>query len=126
MTVFPDIEKALAELLEPYVADADHIGNQTPAVFDSLFIRVNRYGGGDNFLTDQAAVDVEFFAPTRSVAVDAARDVHTFLIGGPHQTTQGLIDLVRTSVGPSERPWSNTKVRRIGASYTVSARRIPA
>lgn len=125
--MFPDIEKALAALLLPFVADAAHIGAYTPAVFDGLFCRVTRFGGGDNGVTDHPAMDVDWFHPTRDGAMNAARQAHSFLIGNWHRTGTVLIDFITGDVGPVERPWPpNSNIRRIGGTYTLYARRIPA
>lgn len=123
--MFPDIEKALAALLASYVSDSAHIGSFTPSVFDGLlFCRVTRFGGGDDGITDHPAVDIDWFHPTRDGAMTPAREAHAFLIGSWHKSGSTLIDLVSGDVGPVERPWPNTNIRRIGGTYTVSARRV--
>lgn len=126
--MFPDIEVLLADLLAQFVTSPDHTGTYTDADLGALlpFIAVRRYGGPDDWLTDQAAVDVDYLAATRAQAINLARAGHAFLIAGPHSVNGVLVDSVRTDVGITERPRVNGSIRRFGGSYTVSARRIQA
>lgn len=126
--LFPDVEKAIGEALRAAVGiPTGHADSHTPDNLEAVlpFLQVVRYGGGDDWVTDQAAVDVDFFAATRDQALNLARLGHQALIAGRLSYGGTLIDLVQTSVGVVERPREGN-VRRFGGSYTVSARRVRA
>ena len=126
---FPDVEVVLAGLLaERFLDDAAHAGSTTPANLDDRlpFVQVVRYGGGDDGVTDEAAVDVDWFATTRAEARRLAQRGHQFLTAGHHGAADTpLIDRITTVVGPIERPRLSGTIRRFGGSYTVSTRRTP-
>lgn len=124
--LFPDVERALAVALAVRFGLApSHFGSRTPASLDALlpFCQVVRYGGGDDGVTDAAAVDVDWFDTSRDAALKKARETHQFLIVGRLYADPNLIDSVETVVGPVERPRQGT-ILRFGGSYTVSTRRI--
>lgn len=124
--LFPDVERVLAALLaDRFTLAATHFGSSTPATLDALlpFCQVVRYGGGDDGITDEPAVDIDWFDATRDGALTKARETHQFLLSGRQFAAASLIDQVLTSVGPVERPREGD-IRRFGGSYTVSTRRI--
>ncbi|WP_329520507.1 phage tail termination protein [Spirillospora sp. NBC_01491] len=89
-----------------------------------LFVRVRRLGGTDDRVTDQARIAVEVFAPTRAAAWETARLVQQRLISGPTRVPgAGVIDRVRTEVGPQDLPYEDPRIRCVSATYLVSARR---
>lgn len=125
--LFPDVERLLAVILAArFSLPPTRIGSSTPASLDGLlpFCQVVRYGGGDDGITDAAAVDVDWFDTDRDRALLRARETHQFLLfAGRYGTAGNLIDSVVATVGPVERPRSGS-IRRFGGSYTVSTRRI--
>lgn len=122
---FPDLEVATKLL----IADLGTTGTTTPAdLAGSLpFLRVVRFGGGDDRFTDSARIDIDAFEETRPVARLLAETVRQRLLSYPHVvSSDGLtivIDRVDTLTGPQEVPWGNPGLRRFTASYTLSARR---
>lgn len=133
MSGYPDVEDALTLLLAPLASDPDNTGTETPSdLQDRLnadnyagsFIRVGRFGGPDDGITDAGRYDVDVFAARRSVAVAVAEDVRQFLTAGPHVVGDVLLDEAVTNSGPSPAPWDDPTVRRRTASYTIAARRI--
>ena len=125
--MYPDVELVLVELLGRFVSGPPNIGTSTPNSLAEVlpFVRVNRYGGPDNGVTDRAAVDVDAYAARRADAINLARQIHAFLTSGPHKVGSNLIDLVTTQVGVVERPRAAGDIRRFGGTYTVSCRREP-
>lgn len=121
LTVFPDIEAGLLELL----ADFGTCGTVVPADLDGTlpFVRVSRFGGGDDRISDTGFVDIDTFAVRRADAYQLAESVRQRLISGPHVLTVGTFDVVGTNTGPHEVPWANTGVRRFTAAYQVTTRR---
>ena len=133
MSGWPDVEDALTVLLAPLASDPGNTGTETPDDlqgrldandYTGTFIRVGRFGGPDDGITDAARVDVDVFAARRSVAVAAAETVRQFLVAGPHVVGDVLLDEITTDSGPSPAPWDDPNVRRRTASYTVAARRV--
>ncbi|WP_304455856.1 DUF3168 domain-containing protein [Nocardiopsis sp. YSL2] len=119
---FPDIEDLLCEAL----ADLAETGSETPHdLQDHLpWIRPTRIGGSDDRRTDVSRVDVDVFAPTRAEAWRIARAVQQRLITGPTRVIGvGLIDRARTELGPRRAPHTDQTIRRVLATYRVSARR---
>lgn len=121
LTVFPDVEAALLELLD----DLATCGTVVPSDLDSRmpFVKVSRFGGGDDLISDTAFVDVDTFAVQRADAYTLAEQVRQRLISGPHVLTAGVLDVVGTNTGPHEVPWANQGVRRFTAAYQVTTRR---
>lgn len=123
LTGFPDTEAALLAVL----VDLAGNGTITPTnLADVLpFVRVMRFGGSDDLLTDTARVDVDCFAATRPAAQSLAEAVRQRMLSYPHVVDGvGTIDYATTDLAPNEVPWSDSQsVRRFTASYTVTTRR---
>jgi hypothetical protein len=122
---FPDLETAIRTALADLVTDLAHTGTVTPADLQQRlpFIRVRRFGGTDDRLTDQARVDVDYFAASRAAAWAGAEAVRQRLISRPLRVGAVVIDQVTTTTAPIEVPWDDPNVRRVTAAYTASARR---
>lgn len=122
LKTFPDTEAAVLELLADF---AEQLGTVTPADLQDVvpYIRVQRYGGGDDHITDAARVDVDVFAANRAAAWTLSATVHQRMLSFPHVLSNCVIDYVATDIGPRELPWGDPEVRRFTASYQVSARR---
>lgn len=125
---FPDIEDAVCELLEDLIA----VGTDLPSDLKASlpFVRVYRFAGGDDRITDRAVIGVDTFAGTRSDARSLAEQVRQRLIAAPHvvEFDDGLvvvIDTAITSEGPHEVPWGDAAVRRRAATYSLTLRRNP-
>jgi hypothetical protein len=119
---FPDVEDLLSEAF----TDLGETGSETPDdLQDHLpFIRITRIGGSDDRRTDTSRVDVDCFGATRAQAWQIARAVQQRLISGPtHVPGTGLIDRARTELGPRRAAHPDQNVRRVLATYRVSARR---
>lgn len=122
LAVFPDIEQALITLL----AGFGTTGTVVPADLTSHmpYVKVARFGGGDDRFTDTARVDVDCFAATRAVAFSTAEGIRQRLLGYPHSVIDvGTIDHVETLTGPVEVPWADPNVRRFTSSYAIATRR---
>lgn len=119
---YPDLEAVVVELLSDLAAT----GTTTPPDLQTAmpFVRVQRYGGQDDRVTDAALVAVDAFAAVRSDAYALAESVRQRLISGPHQVGSAVVDAATTATGPNEVPWSSDQtVRRFAAAYRVTARR---
>ncbi|HVX20884.1 MAG TPA: hypothetical protein VHB02_06030 [Acidimicrobiales bacterium] len=118
---FVDLELAVMDLL----GDLAPTGTVTPPnLADELpFIRVTRYGGGDNLITDTARLDIDTFATSWPACKALAEQVRQRLLSWPHTTSAGVIDRVSTDTGPHQVPWDNPNVRCFAAAYRVTGRR---
>jgi hypothetical protein len=98
---------------------------ETPNDLTSLlpFVQVTRVGGGDNYITDSAIVDLDVIAATRDAASDAARAVHNSMMHLRHTAVNGvLIDLVETVTGPMWVNYQDENVQRYVSSYQIDSR----
>ena len=125
LSPFPDLNQAVRAAIGDLVGGDAHTGTVTPSNLQGVlpFIRVQRFGGADDLLTDTARVAVDYFAATYADAQAGAEAVRQRLITRPLVTAPGVIDRVTTTLAPHEIPWDDPKVRRFTATYTVSARR---
>jgi hypothetical protein len=118
---YPDVEQLLLDVL----ADLGTCATVTPSDLQNHlpFIRLARFGGGNDQVSDAARVSIDAFGATRPDAYELAESIRQRLMSNPHGTPAGLIDLVETDTGPNEIPWGDVNVRRFNASYTVTTRR---
>lgn len=118
---FPDIEAALISLL----GDLATCGTVTPANLDTSlpFIRIMRYGGADDLISDSSRVDIDAFESTRELSYQLGEAVRQRILSFPFSLTGCVIDKVTSNTGPMEIPWGDANVRRRNASYTVICRR---
>lgn len=120
--MLPDVELALTTWARD-LTDAT-VCTELPADLAGALplVQFERIGGvGDRFSAD-ARVDVDVYAATYAAAVDLAALVHDAL--ALLRGTVGAIVVrgVRLDSIPARRPYGNPNVRRVGGSYTVSAR----
>lgn len=78
-------------------------------------------GGDDGFRLDHALVDIDVYAATRSGAVALAAQIRGLLLGAlPGSTATGaVVGRVGTISAPGARPYENTGLRRVGATYEI-------
>lgn len=85
-------------------------------------VQIEVVGGDDDGIRlDRALVDVNVYAATRAAAITLAAQVHglylTQLRGSA--TDNAVFGLVATVSRPAARPYENTDLRRVGATYAV-------
>lgn len=87
------------------------------------FVQVNRVGGGDNYVTDSALVDIDCFAATRATASMIARTVHGAMMRLKHTAVNGvLVDSVETVTGPQWINYDDENLQRYVSTYIVESR----
>lgn len=130
MTVrrYPNIARLVAgQLVAAGLIPAGRIGTETPATLDTQlpFIRVRRVGGASDHINDYPTVDLEVFHNTAVNGESLAELVRQHLTtpGLPAVPLRGVIDTVEVIAGPQELPWADTRVRRYGTTYRITARR---
>jgi hypothetical protein len=86
-------------------------------------VQVQRLPAGDDdgFRLDRALVDVDVYAATRAAAIELSADIRGLLLTAlPGSSTAGaVVGRVRTATAPGVRPYENTGLRRIGATYEI-------
>lgn len=129
---FPDVETVVQDLLADLVGGVSHVGSETPPdLQDRLpFVRVTRFGGADDRVTDYADIDVDCYGSRRTATLRLAEQVRQLLTRGSHVvSSEGMrvvLDKVTTELAPFQPPGDeDDTVRRFTASYSVRARRTP-
>ena len=78
-------------------------------------------GDDDGFRLDRALVDVNVYAATRAEAIAlsaAIRSLYLTALRGS-TTTNAVFGMVRALSRPAVRPYENTALRRVGATYEI-------
>lgn len=86
-------------------------------------VQVQRVGGADDgFRLDRALVDIDVYAATRSDAITLAATVRGLLLTQLRGDAHGgaVVSAVSTLSAPAARPYENTGLRRIGATYELN------
>lgn len=78
-------------------------------------------GGDDGFRLDRALVDVDVYAADRMSATALAAEVRGLLLGSLRGSTTdtAVVGRVGTITPPALRPYENTALRRVGATYEI-------
>lgn len=85
-------------------------------------VQVEVVGGDDDgFRLDRALVDINVYAATRAAAIALAAQVHGLLLTQLRgsKTTNAVFGMVSTVSRPAARPYENTSLRRVGATYSL-------
>ena len=122
---YPSVDEVLAAWL-PEVVDGVRTWTTDDLLPTSLtyllpLVQIVTYSGADHTVgIDDASVDVDVYAPTRVVALEVAEQirvvVRTQLVGVVGGVT---VSYTRTVQRPTSRPYDNTSIRRVGASYMI-------
>lgn len=129
---YPDVETVVQDVIAELVGGVRHVGSETPPDLQQRlpFVRVTRYGGGDDGVTDAADIDVDVYGDRRTPTLRLAEQVRELLTRGSHVVSSGgarvVLDAVETILAPFQPPGNGDEtVRRFTASYSVRARRTP-
>lgn len=123
---FADLESLLITALSA-VAGISRVVTRLPAG-DLLtaalpVIRVHRYGGADDRVTDTGHIDLDTFAATYDDASTLARRAHTAMLGFAHTAISGIgVDTVETISAPTWVDYQNPNLSRFVATYEVTTR----
>ncbi|MGK5677520.1 hypothetical protein [Actinoplanes sp. URMC 104] len=121
---FAHIERTLAGLLVPrfFNGDASRVGTQTPPDLDDKvpFCLLNKTAGDRTQIDDNPFVDLDVFHHLDTEAWRIANEISDFLLTKPFP-----LDVVACPESPRELPWrEDSSLRRYGATYSMSLRRI--
>jgi hypothetical protein len=93
----------------------NNLANELPT------IQVQQIPGGDDdgLRLARMLVDIDVYAASRADAITLARDVHAWVTGELRGSTGTSIVIGRTAALalPAPRPYENTALRRVGATY---------
>jgi hypothetical protein len=121
MEQFPDVEKAVGEIL----SDLATVVTATGEDITEPTLVVNRVGGGAlrQGYQDNALVEVAALCATRPESVALTNAVRQRLVRGRMiATSHGLIDRVGETTAPMQIPDLNPDVRRIPSTWEVISR----
>jgi hypothetical protein len=95
--------------------------------YDLPVVQVVTYGGTEPTLTiDESYVDVDVYAASRSQAKALAEQIRAAIMTRLICTVGGVPVAKRRLVQrPSLRPYDNTAIRRIGATYAITCHASP-
>lgn len=126
LIAFPDVEVELLSVLGPRFSGQQYrFSTKLPGAFTGIAIRIHRISGANrNIVTDRPIVDIDTFSTTGEPDCStAARSIQAAMLSLPGvQTTNGVIQRVRTINGPRWLPEENQALIRYGATYEVFIR----
>jgi hypothetical protein len=120
-----DIEVALIAWLGDRLDGAvirDELDN---SLLDELpTVQVERLpgGGDDGIRLDRALVDIDVYAATKGEAAALAHTIRGLLMTQLRgsATPNAVFGRIATESAPARRPYENTALRRVGATYSIS------
>ncbi|GGV37258.1 hypothetical protein GCM10010293_41000 [Streptomyces griseoflavus] len=120
--MWPDVEAELIARLSAALS-VRHVTDLPANLLDALPInQVQRIGGEDDGIRlDRALVTVDSYANDRAGASLLARRTRQELVERLRgvQTTRAVFGRVATISAPAWRPYENTALRRMGATYEI-------
>lgn len=127
MTPFPMIELALKELLVERFPEAENKlgGDLSYERGQGLYVWYGLVPGGSSTATEgEWIVDIDTFGDSYAAAMQASLELEAGLLGKTYgRTSQMRIDSITQNESPTERPWDDDAVFRVGATYVFTARR---
>ncbi|MFI5992508.1 hypothetical protein ACIBAC_11725 [Streptomyces sp. NPDC051362] len=124
MTALVDIELELITRGTARFPDAvvrDELDNRLLGELPTIQIEQIPGGGDDGLRLARLIVDINVYAATRTDAINLAREVHDWVTGELRGSSGDSIVIGRTGCLslPAIRPYENTSLRRVGATYEV-------
>lgn len=120
--MWPDVEAELVAWMTAAV-QVRHLTDLPANLTDALPLnQLQRVGGDDDGLRlDRALISVDSFAATRQAAWQLARETrHQLLVNlRGAKTANAVFSRVATIAAPAWRPYENTALRRVGATYEI-------
>ncbi|MEV0556211.1 hypothetical protein AB0I27_22515 [Streptomyces sp. NPDC050597] len=124
MTALVDIELELISrgtIRFPDVVVRDELDNNLLSELPT--IQINQIPGGDDdgIRLARMLVDIDVYAATRPDAIALAKEVHAWVTGELRGSHGDTIVIGRTGAItlPAIRPYENTLLRRVGATYEI-------
>lgn len=124
MTAIVDIELELitrATARFPQAVVRDELDNNLLNELPTIQINQIPAGDDDGVRLARMLVDIDVYAATRADAITLARDVHAWVTGELRGSSTSSLVISRTGAVtlPAIRPYDNTALRRVGATYEI-------
>jgi hypothetical protein len=124
VTALVDIELELigrATTRFPQAVVRDELDNRLLEELPTIQINQIPAGDDDGVRLARMLVDIDVYAATRADAITLARDVHTWVTGELRGSSTPVLVIGRTGAItlPAVRPYENTDLRRVGATYEI-------
>ncbi|WP_434090859.1 phage tail termination protein [Streptomyces asoensis] len=105
----------------PDVTVRDELDNSLLGELPTVQVQRLPAGGDDGIRLDRALVDVDVYAATRADAIALSATVRGLLLGELRGSTTAaaVFGRVGTISAPAARPYENTALRRVGATYEI-------
>lgn len=92
-----------------------------------FFIRLDKVSSRGGRFQGDFTIDVEVFGVNYLETESRILDIDALMLGYPHVVEVAdrkvVFDQVSQNTGPSELPWEDEGVSRLGATYVITARR---
>lgn len=105
----------------PDVVVRDEVDNNLLNELPTVQVQRVPAGGDDGFRLDRAFMDVDVYAETRGAAFELALLIRGWLLAElpGAVTSRAVYGRVTSSPPPAVRPYENTGLRRVGATYQI-------
>jgi hypothetical protein len=116
-----EVMKWLRPQLGPDVVVRDELDNNLLDELPTVQVQRIPTGGDDGIRLDRAFVDVDVYAATRADAIALSATIRGLLLGELRgsSTEAAVFGRVGTISPPAVRPYENTALRRVGATYEI-------
>jgi hypothetical protein len=107
--------------LAPDVVVRDELDNNLLNELPTVQVQRLPAGGDDGIRLDRALVDIDVYAGTRGAAFALSATIRGLLLGelSGSSTDAAVFGRVGTISAPGVRPYENTGLRRVGATYEI-------
>jgi hypothetical protein len=107
--------------LDPSAVVRDELDNNLLDELPTVQVQRIPAGGDDGIRLDRAFVDVDVYAATRADAIALSATIRGLLLGELRGsvTDAAVFSRVGTISPPAVRPYENTGLRRVGATYEI-------
>jgi hypothetical protein len=124
VTALVDIELELITRATARFPDAvvrDELDNNLASELPTIQIEQIPGGSDDGLKLSRAIVDINVYAQSRADAIALANQVHSWVTGELRGSTSATAAFGRTGsfALPAIRPYENTSLRRVGATYEI-------
>lgn len=124
MTALVDIELELiirGTARFPQAVVRDELDNRLLEELPTIQINQIPAGDDDGIRLARMLVDIDVYAATRADAITLAREVHAWVTGELRGSSSSSMVIGRTGAVtlPAIRPYENTALRRVGATYEI-------
>ncbi|MFH8804051.1 hypothetical protein ACH4F6_31435 [Streptomyces sp. NPDC017936] len=116
-----EVMKWLRPRLGPDVVVRDELDNNLLEELPTVQVQRVPAGGDDGIRLDRALVDVDVYAASRADAIALSATIRGLLLGELRgsATDAAVVSRVGTISPPAARPYENTALRRVGATYEI-------